>query len=621
MTLKTNKINVSGLSYSIEDSDTKKMLEQEITRAETTEQELREEIEKLLIGGNNIKDITDTIIWTNGAWCFTDNIDTGSSFIKNTYKYSNKIDISNYDKITLSGLWNGGPASTNERRYPTITFFGDGNPIKWEDYEDGVVFTIFRNDYSEYSKLEIVINAFQSTETYVPNIKVVYKYDNGIYNELDVLNVKIDTNTSKVSKLNDIIVGTNDEEVVNNIKWTNGAWNFQQNIGTGSPFIKNTYKYSNKIDISIYDSVKISGLWNGSSTSSSGNTYATITFFGDGNPISYKQYKDGETFIVWRKDYSQYDKLEIVLNARQDETTYIPSVKVSKKGISSDFTPAKRIVICGDSLSGNESSLLTYELNSIAKSQGYEIVRNSMGGENIIGNLTRNGGIGIRVSSDFTMPSNGSVNIILESAWIKSTGEYAQNPYNNLSNRDVIIAGVEGKLTRLSETSYTFTRNDEGDTFNVGTGTIFYDKALWTCRNYPHIWFTGQNGGYDTEEEWADMINMAARNFGENFIVCSTALTRTTPELIKCATKRFGNKYINLRAYTEGQAVFDGQRFGLIDETYSSTDYASLFWPGTDKVHQNNLLSYLWAVLMWNTLIDLGYVVGEHVSTGEFFVA
>ena len=244
-----------------------------------------------------------------------------------------------------------------------------------------------------------------------------------------------------------------------------------------------------------------------------------------------------------------------------------------------------------------------------------------MGGENIIGNLTRNGGMGIRVISDFIMPNEGVVDIYVESAWIKSTGEYAQNPYNNLSNRPVVIMGVEGTLTRNSETSYTFSRDKAGESFKVGAGTIFWDKALWDCRDYPHIWFTGQNGGYDTEEEWADMINMAARNFGENFIVCSTALTRTNAELIRQATKTFSCKYINLRAYTEGQAVYDGQRFGLIDASYSQADYAELFWPGTDKVHQNNLLSYMWAVLVWNTLVDLGYVEGTRVESGDFFKA
>ena len=418
-----------------------------------------------------------------------------------------------------------------------------------------------------------------------------------------------------------MLVGVTDKDITDSITWTNGLWSFSLNTGAGSTYHKQTYRYSNKIDISDFDEIKLSGLWNGSSTSTPDSRYPTITFFGDGNQIEWKDYQDGESFTIFRSDYAEYDKLEIVVNAYQSEENYVPSVKITKKGIlnGNSSLVAKRIVMCGDSLTGNESSLLAYQLRNIAKSQGYEIIRNSMGGENIIGNLTRNGGIGVRITSDFVMPSSGSVDISVESAWMKADGTYAQNPYNNISNRDARIMGVKGKLTRNSTTSYTFTRDEEGESFKVGIGTIFWDEALWSCRGYTHIWFTGQNGGYDTDEEWAEMINMAARNFGENFVVCSTALSRTTNELIRYATKIFGDKYINLRAYTEGQAVYDGQRFGLIDTSKSASDYAELFWPGSDKVHQNNLLSYMWAVLIWNTLIDLGYIEGTRVETGVFF--
>ena len=122
---------------------------------------------------------------------------------------------------------------------------------------------------------------------------------------------------------------------------------------------------------------------------------------------------------------------------------------------------------------------------------GYEIILNAVGGENIVGNLTRNGGIGIRVTSDFVMPASGSVDIEVESAWMKSDGTYAQNPYNNATNRDVRIMGVKGKMTRNSSTSYTFTRTDEGESFKVGIGTLLWDEALWSCKDYPHIWFNG----------------------------------------------------------------------------------------------------------------------------------
>ena len=60
---------------------------------------------------------------------------------------------------------------------------------------------------------------------------------------------------------------------------------------------------------------------------------------------------------------------------------------------------------------------------------------------------------------------------------------------------------------------------------------------------------------------------------------------------------------------------------GLIDSQYNAGDYEELFWPGSDKVHQNNLLSYIWAVKMWNTLLDLGFVEGTRIDTGDYYIS
>jgi hypothetical protein len=76
-------------------------------------------------------DIVDTLTWTNGVWHYENNGDYGSPYMRETYRYSNKIDISDYDRVVLSGLWNGSPSSTKNNTLPTITIFGDGNPIEW----------------------------------------------------------------------------------------------------------------------------------------------------------------------------------------------------------------------------------------------------------------------------------------------------------------------------------------------------------------------------------------------------------------------------------------------------------------------------------------------------------
>lgn len=167
---------------------------------------------------------------------------------------------------------------------------------------------------------------------------------------------------------------------------------------------------------------------------------------------------------------------------------------------------------------------------------------------------------------------------------------------------------------------YEFTRLEEGRETKIGVGNVFFDAALYDDKDYPHIWFTGQNYGYESEEDWANMVSSSANNFSEKYIVCSTPLSLTTNQLVYQANKCFGARYINLRAYTQGQAVYDGQALGIIEGQYTASDYETLFWPGSDKIHQNNLLSYIWAAKMWNTLLELGYVEGERIETGDYYL-
>lgn len=465
---------------------------------------------------------------------------------------------------------------------------------------------------------------------------------------------------------------------------------------------------------------------NNISISNSADKLSSLVLYGNDNVI-YELIDGTGPVTINTSDYSQYTKLELILQTKStSDNEFIavgePSVVVYKAGISSEKPKPKRVVIVGDSLCGNDTALIRYELGNILKNRGYELIPHTQGGEKTIGNLTRAGGIGIRVKGEFTIPANGTVICALESAWIKSDGNYQDTPYNSISsgqNVQVVINGIRGKLAKqaidavgiafytengtfiksLSETGthsipssatkyaftinnpnvgephitinedtvdietnttrdgyidskgqyhyselfkcsellpinqgeiyfdslatsllYEFTRLEEGRETKIGVGNVFFDAALYDDKDYPHIWFTGQNSGYESEEDWANMVRSSANNFSEKYIVCSTPLVATNAKLIYQANKCFGARYINLRAYTQGQAVYDGQALGIIEGQYTASDYETLFWPGSDKIHQNNLLSYIWAAKMWNTLLELGYVEGERIETGDYYL-
>ena len=73
----------------------------------------------------------------------------------------------------------------------------------------------------------------------------------------------------------------------------------------------------------------------------------------------------------------------------------------------------------------------------------------------------------------------------------------------------------------------------------------------------------------------------------------------------------FGNRYVNLREYMINQSVLDAIRLGLVDSGSDVNDWQTLFIG--DGTHPNTNGNILWAVLFWNTLVELGFAEGERI--------
>lgn len=705
----------------------------EIARLDEADNEIKEELETLT--GIDNKDIADTLVWIKKIWLTGTNQPNGAEGSYSTQRkfWYTRIDVSNYDVITCKSFIDGTPFSTNKDILDGINIYGDGTLIK--GIRNAAVETVInKSDYSQYSKLELVLQDYSSSDdefipTTTPSV-IVYKASSvASKEEVKVLEEKVNSNSSKINDLNSLITGINNKDITDTLVWKKARWVTGTNQPNGKEQSYSSVQkfWYTRIDVSNYDVITCNSFVDGTNISTNTDVLDGISIYGDGTLIKGIRNASGET-IINRSDYPEYYKLELVLQAESSsDDEFIgaasPSLVVYKAGISQEKPKPKRIVLVGDSLCGNNSALIIKQFNSLAAFTKYELVQRCQGGEMTIGNLTRAGGIGIRVKAEFTIPTSGPVNCALESAWIKSTGVYQTTPYNSISNGQnvqVVINGIRGKLAKsdinavgvafytssgdfissltnsgtfdipsnatqysftinepatgvphitingdavedlsskatrsgyinntgifvssesfkcsellpisqgeiyidslATSTGYVFTRLEEGEETKIGVGNVFFDAALYDDKDYPHIWFTGQNGGYETDEDWANMVSSAANNFSEKYIVCSTALALTTDKLIYQANKCFGARYLNLRAYTQGQAVYDGQKLGIIDVQYSASDYETLFWPGSDKVHQNNILSYIWAVKMWNQLLELGYVEGKRIETGEYYV-
>lgn len=659
-----------------------------------------------------------------GRWDYTNNILQTSSDAVSTNKVYHFNDIASYDRLIVNGAANGTVYTNSIAIVPSLSLYDGDSKVDYKQITTTDDAEIDLTPYKAHLNLRAIILCAKANTITLKGIST------GITNSIDDIDERVSNNTNSIDSINVRINGTDENifpEVFANLR--NGWWNINTEYPNGHLANYNSAqrtKCTDKIDITAYESVTLKGLFNGIPLSGQTSQYEACAIYGDGEYIGHIRNITTEASNIFLSDYSQYSKIEIVLNIKLNNSLDGPEyddnvVRVYSTGITKEAI-TKRLVICGDSLTGNTSGLLVKEFNSILAAQGYDpIISRNMGGENIIGNLTRAGGLGIRVKAPFTIPASGSVECALESQWILASGGYAPNPYNKLPNggTKVTICGILGALEKAStnavgiafytseqafisslsdngtynipsnaayyrftinnpqtgeahitinssavniadeatlngyinssgtyvssdsykcsnyisisqgtiyidslatSTGYKFTRDEAGESVKVGVGEVFFDNAFYDDRDYPHIWFTGQNGGYTDEQEWAQMIKAATYNFNEKYIVCSTALTKTTDELIKEANIHFGGKYLNLRAYTQGQAIYDGQRMGLIDSQYNAEDYETLFWPGSDKIHQNNLLSYIWAVKMWNMLLDFGFVEGTRIDIGDYYV-
>lgn len=540
----------------------------------------------------------------------------------------------------------------------------------------------------------------------------------------------VDANDGKtLANLKAQISGIDDKDITASVTWTNGKYtSYNSEISGYNQYISYNHGKAAEIDITDYDVVTFTGaLYQ--------KTYCMVGFLVDENRNLITTLKaaadtNNASGTIKLSDFSGYEKIYLRLNGAIKNTSLnIPQdvcVRVSKRGISNKETKVKKICLNGDSL----CNTLGPQLMRIAHAQGYEVLNRTRGGENIIGNLTRAGGMTSRVAASFTMPASGAVNISLKSSWIFADGSSPASPYSWTSNTRVEnrtylwIKGVLGLLNKIdmvgilvydssknlletysdggstvtisasaayirinidagqssvmphvttgstaldveelctesgwvngsdnvvadnrylhsdyiavssrslyfdglaTSDEYTFTRNEAGEAMEVGEGTECIDNRFIQDQGLVHIWFSGQNGGYSTtnvrdDEEYAEMTNAAVRNFGENFIVVTTHTSVCTTSLARAAQKKFGTRYLNMRAYLAANGIYDALRWGLIsDSSLQPSDWEAQFLD-PHGVHENNICAYLEAVQMWNRLVDLGIVEGTRVDNADTFI-
>ena len=248
------------------------------------------------------------------------------------------------------------------------------------------------------------------------------------------------------------------------------------------------------------------------------------------------------------------------------------------------------------------------------------VVNMGAGQDDLATTLGRVGVLPYVVKKDFVIPAGTeSVSIFLEAQDARTVAPLTAG---NAGVNPVIIAGVEGTLTRVSaqlrgQSNYEFTRLEPGEETTVTKGT----EILTACRNeykdYIHIVWLGTYGDYRSPEKLVNdvkaLLARQAKNPDRYLVIgpCTTggtwkAINTTALNSIDTAMMQaFGSHYINLRKYL----IEDGLR----DAGLTSTGYAvpgqvpSAFRSNAGGADMNSVAYRLIGKLVYNRMDQLGY--------------
>lgn len=189
----------------------------------------------------------------------------------------------------------------------------------------------------------------------------------------------------------------------------------------------------------------------------------------------------------------------------------------------------------------------------------------------------------------------------------------------------VSIGGVEDTLSiqqysyTAAKYSYSFCRNEEGESVNIEAGTPIipeYDEEYLT---YLPVIFMGQNGGWDNDpgvliEQQRAIINHQTANQDKYIIVGLHTLTASERSGLESAMiTEYGNKYINLREYMSSQQAVDDAKslgYNIHLSNQDQEDMRNGKVPKcflSDEVHFNKVGYKLVGNLIYNRMNDLGY--------------
>lgn len=287
------------------------------------------------------------------------------------------------------------------------------------------------------------------------------------------------------------------------------------------------------------------------------------------------------------------------------------------------------IELWGDSLTAGAGGAGTTHPNVLQGLIGpkYVTVNCGVGGENVPTIAARIGAVPAQFTEGFTIPADTATEVEVSSMANIRLKNYKYSKDIKLllqghgqSVNPCYVEDVECTLrwtgSSVSDPAgkWMLKRNAAGAERVVKAGTLLHTYGSKRRRKARiHIYWMGQNGGYDTDVQLIEYIRACAEFHGQgNYVVLGlhtgTPAQRTALEDL--CMKEFGLRYINLRKYMSTYALAD---LSLVPTQEDLTAMAegtfppSLWATTTDKIHGNSFFYRAVGTQVYKRLQLLGH--------------
>jgi hypothetical protein len=291
----------------------------------------------------------------------------------------------------------------------------------------------------------------------------------------------------------------------------------------------------------------------------------------------------------------------------------------SDDGNSNESKKIEKILIdVGDSLTagagGNGISITNTTKNLLGDE--WTVLNMGVGGENTLTIGARQGGIPMYIPESIIIPNDGSEVVIPN--LLSTLNNESISPLLQGDNgiNPCLIDTIKCQLSFVNNNYYIKRIHSNNIPNYTTTANSIIKSNLSKQTSGVQTIFIGQNGGYDSAEDFLEQLDLFVEHKGDENVIIITSHKNVTSEIIDLVSNRFENKHIDLKKYMSTNAISDAINIGLLpnDGQYPTSDdieaMANNNTPPSllyDLTHFNSIGYELVGRLRYHRGIELGY--------------